>query len=294
VKAKTINAILSKKFDAFVESITDAKVQKMVRENTIITGGAITSMLLKEDVKDFDLYFTNKETALAVAEYYVAKFNEKHDREVKVEETPEGRVKIVVKSAGVAAEDPSMLDSAFEDAAETLNEQDEERTRKQDEAKGKFRPVFMSSNAITLAGKVQIVIRFYGDADTIHSNYDFVHCTNYWTSKDRKLTLQADAMASTLAKELVYQGSKYPLCSVIRTRKFIKRGWTCSAGQYLKMLFQVSQLDLNDIAVLEDQLVGVDSAYFMQIIEHLKAASEENPDFKFDNTYLCELIDQIF
>src|SRR3546814_1364029 len=47
-----------------------------------------------------------------------------------------------------------------------------------------YRPVFMSTNAITLSDKIQIVLRFYGEADAIHENYDFVHCTNYWTSKD--------------------------------------------------------------------------------------------------------------
>src|SRR3546814_939057 len=53
-----------------------------------------------------------------------------------------------------------------------------------------YRPVFMSTNAITLSDKIQIVLRFYGEADAIHENYDFVHCTNYWTSKDANLTLR--------------------------------------------------------------------------------------------------------
>src|SRR3546814_2013322 len=47
-----------------------------------------------------------------------------------------------------------------------------------------YRPVFVSTNAITLSDKIQIVLRFYGEADAIHENYDFVHCTNYWTSKE--------------------------------------------------------------------------------------------------------------
>ena len=47
-----------------------------------------------------------------------------------------------------------------------------------------------------------------------------------------------------LARQLVYQGSKYPICSMIRTRKFLQRGWHINAGQYLKMAFQVSELDL--------------------------------------------------
>src|SRR3546814_13834921 len=80
----------------------------------------------------------------------------------------------------------------------------------------------MSTNAITLSDKIQIVLRFYGEADAIHENYDFVHCTNYWTSKDANLTLRQPALESLLCKELRYVGSNYPVCSVIRLSKFIR------------------------------------------------------------------------
>jgi hypothetical protein len=36
-------------------------------------------MLLGEEVKDFDIYFRDKQTALAVAKYYVNRFNEKQE-----------------------------------------------------------------------------------------------------------------------------------------------------------------------------------------------------------------------
>src|SRR3546814_10628009 len=82
-------------------------------------------------------------------------------------------------------------------------------------------------------------MRFYGEADAIHENDDVVHCTNDWTSKDANLTLRQPALESLLCKELRYVGSKYPVCSVIRPRKFIRRGWVINAGQILKMLMQV-------------------------------------------------------
>jgi hypothetical protein len=157
-----------------------------------------------------------------------------------------------------------------------------------DEAK--FRPVFLSSNAITLSDKIQIVLRFYGDPDTIHSNYDFSHCTSYWTSNDGKLVLRPEALESLLSKELRYVGSKYPVCSVVRLRKFINRGWRINAGQILKMAMQISELDLTNISVLEDQLTGVDTAYFLQLIARLK---EKDPD-KVNTAYLVEIIDRIF
>lgn len=96
-----------------------------------------------------------------------------------------------------------------------------------------------------------------------------------------------------MAKELVYIGSKYPIASVIRTRKFIQRGFSCNAGQYLKMCWQISELNLNDIKVLEDQLVGVDAAYFRILIDILKA-KQADEEFKYNYSYIVELIDKIF
>src|SRR3546814_6375291 len=78
MKAKTIKAILAKKFNSFASSIEDEVVRKLVEKNTIITGGCIESMLLGEKINDFDLYFTDHATTKAVAEYYVKRIEVKH------------------------------------------------------------------------------------------------------------------------------------------------------------------------------------------------------------------------
>lgn len=290
MKAKTIKAILSKKFNSFAASIEDEAVRKLVKNNTIITGGCIASMLLGEKINDFDLYFTNKETTLAVGQYYVDKFTAATGWPMMIEEGKD-RIRIVTASGhrGETAGDVAVLDDAgaIEEAYEELNEKALET---ESEGVATYRPVFMSTNAITLSDKVQIVLRFFGDADTIHENYDFVHCTNYWTSGDGKLTLRQPALESLLCKELRYVGSKYPVCSVIRLRKFIRRGWVINAGQMLKMMMQISELDLTDPKVLEDQLTGVDSAYFLDVMSKLR----ENDPEKVNAAYLVEIIDRMF
>lgn len=310
MKSKTINSIICKKFDDWLSSITDDSVKKLVEENTIVTGGCIASMLLKESVNDFDVYFSNKETTKAVAEYYVKLWNESNgdngyvlDGAEEHENNPEmrggaalnmtpDRIKVIFDSSGVAKED-----GALEDEAE-IEEWPEGKPTVDEESKPKYRPIYLSSNAITLSHKIQIVIRFYGDPDNIHQHYDYIHCTNYWLSKDRKLTLKQPALEALLARELRYIGSKYPLASIIRTRKFIKRGWTINAGQYLKMGFQLSALDLTNIAVLEDQLTGVDVAYFAQLVDalakHSAKEKEEGREFKLEYSYLASIVDKIF
>jgi len=288
---RTIQRILNKKHEKFIESITDETVKELVKKNSIITGGAIASMLLGETVKDYDYYFTDMDTVKAVAQYYIEKFIVLHPDSIKPElcwDDDTGRVRIKVQSVGIVSE---------EDIEKIVTEADEanaEHMEEIDNDKGEYRPIFISANAITLSDKVQLVIRFYGNAEEIHKNYDFVHCCNYWTSSNNELVLNPTALESLLCKHLWYQGSLYPLCSVIRTRKFINAGWYINAGQYLKMCFQLSELNLSDINVLEDQLTGVDAAYFHQVIDYCKKRQEEDKEFKVTAPYLVSIIDKIF
>lgn len=294
MKKKTINAIISKKIKEWLDSIEDKELVKKIQGDIVVTGGCITSMLLNEEINDFDIYFKTKESLLSICQYYCQKFNQSNDRIAKVEDH-EGRLKIFIQSSGIAEDSDSIADQneySVDDYLKAVNSADEIPVQTI-EQKEKYKPVFMSTNAITLSGKIQIVVRFYGNPDEIHENYDFVHATNYWT-QDTKTVLKQEALEAIMNKDLHYIGSKYPICSLVRTRKFIKRGWNINAGQFVKMAFQISQLDLTNLEVFEDQLVGVDSLYFLSFIEALKTKMEKEPDFKLDQQYLTTVIDKIF
>ena len=316
MNTRIIKSILSKKHNDFVASIKDEKVRKLVDKNSIITGGCIVSMLLKEKVHDFDYYFTDFETTKAVASYYVDEFNRLHGNNTndmtakpKMVIGNNSRIKIIIKSAGIVGENTKENQYQYfenrppeegqiyidESLPNILDEADSLNGNKLvDDKKGKYHPVFLTDNAITLSNKIQIVIRFYGSPEEIHSNYDFVHCTCYWTSRDRKLVLSPTALESMLTKQLYYAGSKYPICSFIRCRKFLKRGWHINAGQMLKICFQISQLDLTNLEVLEDQLTGVDTAYFIQLINYLKKKQSKDENFHLEMPYLVSIIDRLF
>lgn len=331
---RIMNLILSKKHESWVESIQDPIVKDLASKNTIITGGALASMLLKEEIKDFDFYFTNFETCKAVAEYYVQQFIREHDNlkivpKVVIDKDSDNkdRVRIRIQSAGIVGDktddkdyqyfegdmrdgdiDESLMpvgeeyvDEALEDPQETLEKADEVdfsaavgSMHGHKIEKGKFRPIFLSDNAITLSDKVQLVIRFYGDAEEIHRNFDFVHCINYWKSDMKELVLKKEALESLLLKRLYYMNSLYPICALIRIRKFIKRGWTIDAGQMLKICFQISKLDLNNFEILQDQLLGIDTAYFQQLLNYIRDEKSKDENWILDLPYLVSIIDKIF
>jgi hypothetical protein len=131
-------------------------------------------------------------------------------------------------------------------------------------------PVWRSSNAMTLSNKIQLVTRFTGTAEEIHTNYDFMHCLCVYSFSTNKLSMPAESLECIINKELRFVNSKYPVCSLLRMNKFLKRGWFINAGQVLKICLAVNELDLKDPMVLKDQLLGVDSAYFRMLFKALE------------------------
>jgi len=309
MNSKNIKKHLKNKVNDWLNSITDESVKKTLSQNIIVTGGAMVSLLTGEKVHDYDIYFRTKEATEAAALYYIKQWNEAHpnDKQASMKVDKDGRVKVFIQSEGVAGEEKSetengrnmpenpQSDNPFPPTEEELS--DEEKALLAEEMskdKPKYRPVFLSSNAITLSDKIQIVVRFYGEVEEIHKNYDFAHCTCSWTSWDNEVQLPVKALECIINKELYYVGSKYPLCSIIRTRKFIERGYHINAGQYVKMAFQLNELDLHNIEVLEEQLTGVDTGYFQMMIDALREQQERTGKNEVDNAYVIELINRMF
>ena len=312
LQKRTINNIIRRKVDKWLESIEDEELRKLCKRDVIVTGGCIASMLLGEDVNDYDLYFKKYDTVVAVSNYYLKKFLAGRTAEqggipynITVQEMHDTlnrqRVRYVVKSAGIAGDDQSEDYKYFEQGGgDTESYVDEAFQNQRQEAIGEvsdearpekpmYHPVFLSSNAVTLKGGVQLIIRFFGDHEAIHENFDFVHCMNYWT-RSEGVVLNQDSLEALMSKTLVYRGSLYPICSIFRSKKFIERGWKINAGQYLKMVMQIHDLDLQDYVVLEEQLTGVDMAYFSEV---LGAVKKQNP-LELDQAYLVEVINRMF
>ena len=339
MNTQKVSRVIERKFMSWVESIEDIELQHKVRENTLITGGCIVSLLLNEQVNDYDVYFKDKHTALAVARYYVQKFNDAPENKFApgkmampeiiltkavepsaekpnhiydiADENTFDRIRIKVKSAGVVSEgtdtskydffetvrDSSPVESFSEEVTkgfiQPITEADNINYQEHKDEKP-YRPVFISDNAISLSGNIQLIIRFYGNIKEIHTNFDYKHCLNFWDSKSRKLILTKDALESIVTRELKYVGSKYPIASAIRMRKFLKRGWWINAGQILKMCLQLSELDLTNINVLDEQLTGVDTAYFYEMLQILRNAQEGEDKKQIDTAYVVTLIDKLF
>lgn len=283
MQIKTIKKIISRKLEDWLITIEDANLRKDVKANILVSGGCITSLFQNLPVNDYDVYIQNMDVLLRLAKYYCPN------------DVLDGR-----KREEYLAE----IESAYEIDDNLSEIAVRYKTLKPDQIKlninsvgvkmvveegKKYQVSFLSQNAISLTDDLQIVLRFNGNADQIHKTFDFIHATNYFTFAEGLVT-NIEALQCILTKNLKYQGSLYPLTSIIRMKKFILRGWSINAGEILKIMFQISELDLKNVEVLEEQLIGVDIAYFAKLIEVIRTVNPE----KITSAYLSEIIDRVF
>lgn len=305
MNSKNLGKALKHKLDDWVSHVKDDHIKRVIRKNAIVTGGALVSLLTNEPVNDYDIYFKTLESCREVARYYIAEWNLTHDTPIHLDPTATDRVRLIIGNVKTDANgnvtngrgngaigDGSGIDDDTEPyTSENLDSPTEPNPTI---SKPKYRPRFFTTNALSLSDGIQIVIRFCGPVNTIHENFDFEHTKCSYDYANGNVNLPTKSLECIINKELLYRGSKYPLTSIIRTRKFISRGWTISAGQYVKMAFELNDLNLRDIEVFKDQVVGVDSAYFMAALSVIDNRMKTDPNFELTQGYLFEIIDRIF
>lgn len=298
MQTKSISQAIRTKMNEWIESVNDTELRNDLKKCLLVSGGAITSLYMGEPVNDFDVYLTDRAVLLNLVQYYCKAFL---DDGVEILDGHQRHEYIDRYRGDFSMED--FLKRPGHRASSLRNLRDDQIKIYLKNGGGykvelpiehpKYAVSYISPNAISLTDQVQIVIRFWGTPDEVHKTFDFVHATNYFMM-DKGVVNNKEALESLLTKTLRYQGSFYPLTSIIRAKKFVKRGFNINAGELLKIMYQLSLLDLNNLDVLEEQLIGIDVAYFEALIEALRKQQENNPDFKITIDYFNKLIDAIF
>ena len=272
MRSGTLKEVLRGKLKSYLVTLPE-ELRLEVAKNINICGGAIASGLIGERINDYDVYFTNIETAKKVADYYIALTGVDTKAIItdftNINGVTEPRLYLRTKSDGVRAIDVTEI--------------------AKDPSK-KFYPRFITDNAISLTDKIQLITRFTGAPDKIHSNFDYAHAMCSYNYFDNTLNVSQEALEAMLSRTLIYRGSLYPIASVFRLRKFIRRGWKITAGQILKIVFQINKLNLRDMDTLADQLTGVDLHYMSNLLERLNGKNL----YELDHNYVCTVLDEIF
>lgn len=200
MKTEQIKKLLKGVMNKLVESIKDNEVREHIVKYSFITGGCIPSMIVDEYVNDYDIYLTNSLSANVVLNYY-KQFHKPIFND---------------KQNNIHINDIFVYDD------KTL-----------------FHPKLITENSINLSDKVQIVIKYYGEPKDLVDKFDWKHIKSYYVYSDNTLNIHPDTYRLIVEKELVYTGSDYPLSSLLRTRKFIKKGWTISTATMVHIALDI-------------------------------------------------------
>lgn len=114
----------------------------------------------------------------------------------------------------------------FEDNKDTYNKNRE-----------KYKLNLITDNALNFSDKIQIITKWAGSPEEVTNNFDWQHIKSYYVCKDKSIVLCNDLYKLLVEKELQYTGSKYPLSSLFRLKKYLKKGWTISNVDILKIVF---------------------------------------------------------
>lgn len=178
----------------------------------MLVGGALTSILTKKEINDFDIYFKDRDSfILSLMDVRGLKDN------LPTEEFPE--------------EDE--INFQHLDAYD-------------------FHYVCHTEKSVTFKPKYSeelyqfIHQNFYKDVNEVFNDFDFtINMIGYDFELD-EITVHPEAMLHLSQRILVTNsGTKYPLISVLRTNKYQERGYTISKKEMIKLLLAVNKLEIN-------------------------------------------------
>jgi len=265
VKKREIKEKLRKVSNDFFASIKDERIRELFKKHSFIAGGAIASLILNEKPNDYDFYFDDPIACLEATNYFLNLMDiDSYEFDVNLKEN------------GVSMNIAHGI-------------------LKKEKIEGeKYQPIAVTSNAFSFTDGIQFVVRYADNPIGIIKNFDFTHSKGLYHYELDELVVPEQTEKAIKEKNVTYTGSAYPLASLIRTRKFVQRGWKINAGQYLKIALQLNELDLLDPAVLREQLVGVDLFYFGEFLSKLETVGMEKIDFDKGIEKMFEMIDEAF
>jgi len=230
----------------WLSSIKDKLLMEELSKSIYVAGGAITSVIIGESIRDIDVYINNIKTASKLIAYYTNRLQSLPSAEnilLYQEETHEG---IRIKTTGQSY-------TNYEPPSVPL---------------GSEHPIYISETAMSFRSGIQVILGFVGSPESVLKRFDFEHARNWCDLTS--VYLSADAILSIAQRRLTFTtATQYPLASLFRLRKFVKRGWKISPGEILKIILCTNRLNLFDPHVLREQLVGIDLAYFENIFSAL-------------------------
>lgn len=154
--------------------------------------------------------------------------------------------------------------------------------------------IFRTENAWSFKNngvKVQYICKVVGSETEILKNFDFTVNECAYNPKVKDFVMNEDYFLYDLcSKRLRYNiNGKYPVASLWRVNKYIKKGFSLPAIESIKLALRINNLHITTYKDLKEQLEGIDTLFLKDLTDKFL----ENPDKEFQFNEALELMNKV-
>lgn len=127
--------------------------------------------------------------------------------------------------------------------------------------------------------RVQLIKVVCGTPQQVISGFDFTICQAAYYPQEGFI-FGPEFLLHLAQRRLVFNtSSEYPLCSLYRLQKFIRRGFHFSGIEAIKLGLRIHALKIDNEEDLKKQLMGIDALFLKELTDSLAGNAEKKYDF---------------
>lgn len=139
----------------------------------------------------------------------------------------------------------------------------------------------------------QLICCLFGTPEQVLSSFDFTCCMGAWIPKTNEFEIDALFLKHCAQHRLVFNpNAKYPVCSLWRSVKFLKRGWVMPAVECIKLALCIHHLHIEDRKELKRQLLGIDTLFLKEMTDALELSGNLPYDYMEAVDYIMGFLDK--
>lgn len=135
----------------------------------------------------------------------------------------------------------------------------------------------------------------------IIKQFDYSVCMGAFDVESDAFILDPLFLEDVSRRELRYNiSAKYPIASLFRLRKYLKKGYTISGLEMVKLGCAINNLQMKSYRDLRDQLQGIDTLFLMDLTNKLGSSEYGSKEYDFSvftsllEKYSGDKLDEVF
>jgi hypothetical protein len=120
-------------------------------------------------------------------------------------------------------------------------------------------------------------------AEELFLKFDFTICQAAYNFNTKEMILGENFLKHLSQRRLVFNtNTEYPLASLFRVKKFMKRGFNISGTDMIKIGLKVHSLNIYNYQELKKQILGVDTLFLKELLDTLQSDEYAEKKYEFD------------